>query len=754
MSDSAERRAQRLEVTAWLLFAVCLGAMEGGVVSVMVRTFYRHAVAAATLDYTVALLVGAPVFANIASLGWASAGHGRGPARLLGLLQLLCVVCLLCVAAAPRTAAGLAMVAAGAVSARLLWSGVLTLRTSVWRLAYERHERTRLAGRVVAVHYLAVAATGAVVGASVDRWPQALPWLYLGVAGLGLAGAVVYRLLARGFPAPAALAAPEPTGERRARPRGSLATFRAILRGDADFRRYLFRLFVLDSGVQMVTAPLLIGLGDRFAWPSIEQTLLVTTVPMVVVPAAIPLLARRLARMHVVEFRVLHSWTYVVALALAAAGLLLRAEACLWLGALALGVGYAGGSITWHLGHHDFATPEQAPHYMSLNVALTGVRGVLAPSIGVSLYKLAEHALPGQGPLALLVPLALAVWGALGFASLALARPGSHRLGAVTGEPRHGWSLKLEGEQSMRCRTVSRLLTFVLFGLIASTAQAVPLDPCNPNPCQNGGACADVGGTAVCTCTAGWTGPNCQFDINECASNPCFHGLCTDQVNGYSCSCGPGWTGANCDIDIDECDSSPCVNGLCTNQANGYSCACLPGWTGPNCGIDIDECQSNPCVHGQCTDQVNGFSCSCEPGWTGIFCEIPIAVLDCSGAVASPGQLWPPNHQLVPVEVLDVIDPSGGAVAITFTSVFQDEPVNGTGSGDTSPDAVGVGTGSLAVRAERAGNGDGRVYHIAFSATSSSGGSCTGAVTVGVPKSQGKKGAPVDGGALYDSTLP
>jgi hypothetical protein len=417
MSDDSERRAEHLEVTAWLLFAVCLGAMEGGVVSVMVRASYRHAVAAATLDYTVALLVGAPVFANIASLGWATAGQGRGAARLLGLLQLLCVACLLCVAAAARTAAGLAMVAAGAVSARLLWSGVLTLRTSVWRLAYDRHERTRLAGRVVAVHYLALAATGAVVGASVDRCPQALPWLYVAVAALGLAGAVVYRLLSRGFPAQAVLAPLVPGRERR--PRGSLATFRAILRTDVPFRRYLFWLFVLDSGVQMVTAPLLIGLGDRFAWPSIEQTLLITTVPMVVVPAVIPLLARRLGRMHVVQFRVLHSWTYVVALALGAAGLLLRAEACLWLGALALGVGYAGGSITWHLGHHDFATPEQAPHYMSLNVALTGVRGLLVPSIGVSLYKLAEHVLPGQGPLALLVPLALAVWGALGFAALA-----------------------------------------------------------------------------------------------------------------------------------------------------------------------------------------------------------------------------------------------------------------------------------------------------------------------------------------------
>jgi len=68
-------------------------------------------------------------------------------------------------------------------------------------------------------------------------------------------------------------------------------------------------------------------------------------------------------------------------------------------------------------------------------------------------------------------------------------------------------------------------------------------------------------------------------------------------------------------------------------------------------------------------------------------------------------------------------------------------------------DATGVGTGSPSVRAERDGSNDGRVYHIAFTATGA-GGSCTGSVTVGVPKSQGNNGGPVDQGALYNSTLP
>jgi hypothetical protein len=89
-------------------------------------------------------------------------------------------------------------------------------------------------------------------------------------------------------------------------------------------------------------------------------------------------------------------------------------------------------------------------------------------------------------------------------------------------------------------------------------------------------------------------------------------------------------------------------------------------------------------------------------------------------------------------------------VALTVTSIYQDEPTNGLGDGDTPIDGQGIGTGTPRVRRERSGTGNGRVYHINFNATAA-GGSCTGGVTVGVPHDQGN-GPAVDDGALYDST--
>lgn len=123
----------------------------------------------------------------------------------------------------------------------------------------------------------------------------------------------------------------------------------------------------------------------------------------------------------------------------------------------------------------------------------------------------------------------------------------------------------------------------------------------------------------------------------------------------------------------------------------------------------------------------------------------------CGLARPEPSLLWPPNHSLVPIMITGVSDPDNSDITIVITSVTQDEPVNGLGDGDTSPDAVTQNDGVL-VRAERSATGNGRVYEILFSAVDGQGGSCNGSVFVGVPHS--KKATPADDGQGYDATLP
>ncbi|MFB3851878.1 MAG: CARDB domain-containing protein [Acidobacteriota bacterium] len=123
---------------------------------------------------------------------------------------------------------------------------------------------------------------------------------------------------------------------------------------------------------------------------------------------------------------------------------------------------------------------------------------------------------------------------------------------------------------------------------------------------------------------------------------------------------------------------------------------------------------------------------------------------DCSKAKPSIDKLWPPNHKLENISIQGVSDLENDPFTITVTSITQDEPTNGLGDGDTSPDGFGVGSDKPQVRAERSGKGNGRVYQINFKAVDSKGAECNGSVKVGVPHD--KKDTPIDDGQNYDST--
>ncbi len=127
------------------------------------------------------------------------------------------------------------------------------------------------------------------------------------------------------------------------------------------------------------------------------------------------------------------------------------------------------------------------------------------------------------------------------------------------------------------------------------------------------------------------------------------------------------------------------------------------------------------------------------------------AAPNCDAAYAVPGYLWPPDKEFHAISVMGITDPDGDPVTMTITGIRQDEPV---GRGALSPDGQGVGTAIAQVRSERSGKGDGRVYHIYFTATDTAGASCSGEVRVGVTHDQGVSLDAIDGGPIYDSTIP
>ncbi|HET8926377.1 MAG TPA: hypothetical protein VFN24_00930, partial [Microbacterium sp.] len=98
---------------------------------------------------------------------------------------------------------------------------------------------------------------------------------------------------------------------------------------------------------------------------------------------------------------------------------------------------------------------------------------------------------------------------------------------------------------------------------------------------------------------------------------------------------------------------------------------------------------------------------------------------------SSVTKLWPPNHKMKDVTLSYTVEDNCGVPTVTL-SVSSNESLNGTGDGDTSPDWVVASNTQAQLRAERAGNGSGRLYTLTITATDSAGGSSSASVEVTV----------------------
>jgi uncharacterized repeat protein (TIGR01451 family) len=103
----------------------------------------------------------------------------------------------------------------------------------------------------------------------------------------------------------------------------------------------------------------------------------------------------------------------------------------------------------------------------------------------------------------------------------------------------------------------------------------------------------------------------------------------------------------------------------------------------------------------------------------------------------NPSMLWPPDHKMIDVTVnYDVTDNCESTTCAL--SVSSNEPINGTGDGDTAPDWEIVDAHRVRLRAERAGAGAGRIYTITVTCRDGAGASSSKSVTAQVPISQGQ----------------
>jgi hypothetical protein len=106
----------------------------------------------------------------------------------------------------------------------------------------------------------------------------------------------------------------------------------------------------------------------------------------------------------------------------------------------------------------------------------------------------------------------------------------------------------------------------------------------------------------------------------------------------------------------------------------------------------------------------------------------------------TPNNIWPDNHQMVDVTVAVVATDNCDTAPVShILSVTSNQPINGPGDGNTTPDYVITGPLTAQLRAERTANQD-RTYTITIVTTDFSGNTATATTTVTVSQTSNGHG--------------
>ncbi|MAH25003.1 MAG: hypothetical protein CMP82_14490 [Gammaproteobacteria bacterium] len=370
------RTSFRWEKLTECAFPITLVLLEGGVVGVIAAKVYQVS------PLTLAIISAAPMFANLSSFAWNRVASGRPKVSLACLLQVGILLCVLAVAIAPINDTGAVVLVASMIISRILVAGLVTIRSVIWSLNYARSKRAQATGQLQMIASLVTVIIASAVGPFLDRYPDGMPWLYAVGVLAGLIGIAFFRRVTVIGEAEHLQKESEASSQRR-----QSVSFVTILRNDRRFAKYQMSMFAAGFGNMLIEAPLIFLITRELAASYATSIALTMVIPFTISLVSLPLWARYLDRVHVAQFRARQSLLWVVALILTMLGAVLGSILWLAISRVVMGIARGGGSLAWQLGHNDFAKPDQLSAYMGIHVTLTGVRGAIAPLLGMLLYS-------------------------------------------------------------------------------------------------------------------------------------------------------------------------------------------------------------------------------------------------------------------------------------------------------------------------------------------------------------------------------
>ena len=409
------RRTYGRELVSWAFLPLMLGAIEGGTIGIVVKKAFtgQPGVDPYWLDLATAWALAAPNIANLSSFIWAALAKGRPKVKFIAWLQTAACVLVAAIAFFPRNGWGLIAVCITLGLARTAWTGVITVRAAVWRNNYPTASRAAISGKLATVQSLFLAAAGFTVGKAMDWSPDNYHLLFPALALFGFVGNLIYRTVR--LRRARQLQRAEHDGRKKDtgfNPMGMVD----LLRADPLYARFMWWMSVFGFGNLMLAAPMTFVSTDELKLDYTAGIMINAIVPLLIMPLAIPLWARLMSRTHIIQFRSIHGWSFVLASVAVTLASYLHSIQLLYLGSALLGVGYAGGTLAWNLGHQDFASAERDAEYMAVHVTLNGIRGIFAPLAAWGLHQWLAPL--GYAPLVLVVCTVINTIGVLGFMSM------------------------------------------------------------------------------------------------------------------------------------------------------------------------------------------------------------------------------------------------------------------------------------------------------------------------------------------------
>lgn len=425
------RRNYARELAGTGFLAVGRAAFEGSVLAGVTRVAFDGVVADGPLNYAVAAFATVPAASNIINFIWTRIAHGVNKTRFIAGVQIGMAVSILGLALMPKSPAGIFGLIACSLGAWVCWSGYIAVRSTVWRANYARSLRARVAGKLSTVQTLTIGSLALLLGAMMEDKPGELipalshaslgvePWdiyrafLLIAVGGAFVGTALISTVRIRQHKR-LLVAERESTADNTGPTLNPLGVVGLLLE-DRRYGAYQVNQFLLGMGNLMMFPLIPIILRDRFDAGYFKVLLLASALSMFVVPVFVPLWARLLDGVHIVRFRAVHSWVFVLVMTLLLIAVATHTEWLLYVVAALKGVAFAGGMLAWQLGHHDFAPASRAGEYMGVHVTLTGVRGLVGPVASVSLYNYLGTIDESLAPWSIGLCLVLVVIGAVGF---------------------------------------------------------------------------------------------------------------------------------------------------------------------------------------------------------------------------------------------------------------------------------------------------------------------------------------------------